>query len=73
VVGIAVAHRPDPPIVMTPERYECRFEARIVASRIEVLTPCDGFRGYVFPNGARAIGPEDVSSVVVAGVESLTH
>jgi hypothetical protein len=71
-VGITVDHGTHPPVAMTPEWYECRFDARVVAGGIEVLTPCDGFRGYVFPNGARAIGPEDVSPVVRVEVDPLT-
>jgi hypothetical protein len=71
--GITVAGGRAPPSMMTPEFYECRFEARLAGPNIEVLTPCDGFRGYVFPNDAQAVVPEDVSTVVHVGVQPATH
>ena len=40
---------------------ECRTEARGTPSGVEILTPCDGYQHYVFPNGRSATSREDVS------------
>jgi hypothetical protein len=71
--GITLDGGSVPPAAMTPEFYECRFEARLVASGIEILTPCDGSRGYLFPNDARAIVAEDVSPVIRLDAQVATH
>jgi hypothetical protein len=67
-VGVTIDAGKNPPLAMTPEWFECRFEARIADAAIEALTPCDGFRGYLFPNHARAIVAEDVSPVLQVSI-----
>ena len=37
---------------------------------VRVLTPCDGFVGYAFPDGKTAVSPEDVSDRLVVTVAS---
>jgi Dolichyl-phosphate-mannose-protein mannosyltransferase len=62
IVSVGIA-RPDASFDHD-EFKECRFEARVYADDIEVLTPCDGYQQYVFPDGKTATHPEDVSSVL---------
>jgi hypothetical protein len=51
------------------ERTECSYEARGTADgHIELLTPCSGSSRYLFPNGATATVPEDVTGRVTATV-----
>ncbi len=53
------------------EFVECRFEGRRAADGlVRVLTPCDGFVGYAFPDGKTAVTPEDVSDRLVVTVAS---
>ena len=53
------------------EFVECRFEGRRAgADLVRVLTPCDGFVGYAFPDGKTAVSPEDVSDRLVVTVAS---
>ena len=53
------------------EFVECRFEGRRAgADLVRVLTPCDGFVGYAFPDGKTAVSPEDVSDRLVVTIAS---
>jgi hypothetical protein len=50
---------------------ECRTDARAVLNEVQVVSPCDGFNHFVFPNGERATEREDVSprlQVVMSGM-----
>jgi hypothetical protein len=72
-VGITVTSAAVAPAAMTPEWFECRFEARLWNGGVEALTPCQGYRGYRFPNGARAVLAEDVSEVLQVGLHPVTR
>jgi hypothetical protein len=61
------------PQALTAQRYECRFDARVVRGVVEVLSPCDGWNHYEFPNGRITDSNEDVSSVLVATVRSTAR
>jgi len=64
-VGVTVGGRGKaPPRALTDERFECRFEARASRGDVEVLTPCDGWSHYVFPDGTTVDSNEDVSPVL---------
>jgi hypothetical protein len=53
------------------EFVECRFEGRRTTDGlVRVLTPCDGFVGYAFPDGKTAVSPEDVSDRLAVTVAS---
>ncbi len=53
------------------EFVECRFEGRRAgADLVRVLTPCDGFVGYAFPDGKTAVSPEDVSERLTVTIAS---
>jgi hypothetical protein len=69
-VGVTVGGRDEaPPRALTDERFECRFEARASRGDVEVLTPCDGWSHYVFPNGTSVDSNEDLSPVLGATAE----
>jgi hypothetical protein len=71
-VGVTVgASGESPPRSLTDRRFECRFEARAMHGEVEVLTPCDGWNHYAFPDGARIYSNEDLSPVLVATVSPV--
>jgi hypothetical protein len=42
--------------------YECRFAGRVLANgTVELLTPCEGWHHYAFPDGKTATANEDVT------------
>jgi hypothetical protein len=63
-VSIVAGYRTGP-----DEFVECRFEGRRVSDDLlRVLTPCDGFAGYAFPDGTTAVSREDVSDRLTVSV-----
>ena len=68
-VGVTVgAEGASPPTARTSQWYECRFLARMNQGEVEMLTPCDGWSHYQFPNGQTALAHEDVSQHLALGV-----
>ncbi|HWS45390.1 MAG TPA: glycosyltransferase family 39 protein [Acidimicrobiia bacterium] len=57
-----------PPISMTGDWVECRFEARRAPKGVEVLTPCAGWHHYEFPDGATATSREDLTGVLEVAI-----
>ena len=52
------------PTQRTDEWTECRFDARRSGDRVEVVSPCDGYEGALFPDGSTATGPSDISDTL---------
>jgi hypothetical protein len=71
-VGIVLNNPATAPAqTLTGDWYECRFQARARSgNRLELLTPCDGWHHYAFPNGATATAREDVTNVLNVAVRS---
>jgi hypothetical protein len=52
------------PTQRTDQWTECRFDARRLGNRVEVVSPCDGYEGALFPDGGKAAGPSDIQDTL---------
>jgi hypothetical protein len=69
--GVTLARLGEPaPTQRTDQWTECRFDARRSGNRVEVVSPCDGFEGALFPDGRKAAGPSDISDTLQVALQS---
>jgi hypothetical protein len=69
--GVTLARPGEPaPTQRTDQWTECRFDARRSGNRVEVVSPCDGFEGALFPDGRKAAGPSDISDTLQVALQS---
>jgi hypothetical protein len=64
-IGVTLARPGDPaPTQRTDQWTECRFDARRAGGKVEVVSPCDGYEGALFPDGRTAAGPADINDTL---------